>query len=344
MKAVLIGLGMVANTHLAAIHASTHVQLHGVMGRNPEKARGFASLAEDKLGAPVKLYSNIAEIAADPQVEFAIIATPPDARQNYVDALSRAKIPILMEKPIERTLDAAIEIVQICQSRNVPLAVVLQHRARAASAALKHAIESEQLGEIATVELRVPWWREQSYYDTEGRGTYTRDGGGVMITQAIHTLDLMTWLLGPARRIQALMRKTPLHDLEAEDWAGAVFELQSGAVGSLMATTAAFPGQSESLAIQGSKGAALLTEGSLKIEFLNGHSETHGGLAKTGSGADPMAFTHDWHTAIIENFAHTIGTGGTPLASGQSALMAQAIIDAMQQSNTEKRQVEVRAV
>ena len=204
---------------------------------------------------------------------------------------------------------------------------------RAASQALKSAIEQGELGAIATVEIRVPWWRDQSYYDEPGRGTYARDGGGVMISQAIHTLDLAMWLLGPISDIQAMMRKTPLHDLEAEDWAGAVFETDRGAVGTLMATTAEFPGAAESITIQGTRAKAHLESGVLTLTTFDGYKSTVGETSATGGGADPMAFTHAWHQAVIEDFAKAVADGTLPMATGRSALLTHAVIDAMQVAN-----------
>ncbi|WP_170366864.1 Gfo/Idh/MocA family protein [Ruegeria arenilitoris] len=328
MNIALIGLGMVSGTHVAAIRASDQgLSLAGVLGRNPDKAAEFARRNE------TRAFVSVEKIANDPKVDFAIIATPPDQRTELVRILSTASKPILMEKPIERTLGAAKAIVEQCEVSGVPLGIVFQHRARAASQALKSAIERGELGAIATVEIRVPWWRDQSYYDEPGRGTYARDGGGAMISQAIHTLDLAMWLLGPISNIQAVMRKTPLHDLEAEDWAGAVFEMDNGAVGTLMATTAEYPGSAESITIQGTLTKAHLESGVLTVTTFDGRESTVGETAATGGGADPMAFTHAWHQAVIEDFAKAVSSGTQPMATGRSALLTHAVIDAMQIAN-----------
>ncbi|WP_300011901.1 Gfo/Idh/MocA family oxidoreductase [uncultured Roseobacter sp.] len=342
MKTVLIGLGMVADTHLAAIqHSTKGIELAAVMGRDCARAYAFAGKATTALGYAVPVAETVRHIAQDDTIDFVIIATPPDARQDLVAELSAAGKPILMEKPIERTLAAATAIVAQCEAARVPLGIVFQHRARAASQQLKTLLTEGTLGDVATVDIRVPWWRDQAYYDAPGRGTYTRDGGGVMINQAIHTLDLALWLLGPIRSLQATMGKTPLHDLEAEDWASAVFEMESGALGNLTATTAAFPGEAESLTIQGTEAAAHLASGVLTLTHLDGRVEAFGADASTGGGADPMAFTHDWHQTILEDFATCITTGQAPLASGTSALEAHRVIDAMERANASGQRTEV---
>jgi predicted dehydrogenase len=336
MNIALIGLGMVAATHVHAVKNAPKLHLSGVLGRDSAKTADFAARHA------TRAFGSVHEIAQDPTIDFVILATPPNARRDIVQVLAAAGKPILMEKPIEREFQAASDLVRICAQAGVPLAIMLQHRAREASQALNTALKAGDLGEICTVDLRVPWWRAQSYYDAPGRGTYGRDGGGVMISQAIHTLDLAIWLLGPICSVQAMMRQTALHQLEAEDWAGALFEMQCGAFGTLLATTAAYPGGAETIALQGTKAAAHLGSGVLEISYLDGHITRVGAEADTGGGADPMAFTHEWHQTLIEDFAKSLSTGDQPLATGETALEAQAVIDAMQRSSEsgQKQQVQ----
>ncbi|THH35922.1 Gfo/Idh/MocA family oxidoreductase [Aliishimia ponticola] len=335
LTCALIGLGMVADTHVAALRDAAGVRLGGVMGRDPAKARAFA----DRHGVP-HVFDDIGQVAAS-DMDFVILATPPDARHDLVAALAQAGKPILMEKPIERDLPASRAIVDLCAAADVPLGMVFQHRTRRASRALKARIETGAMGDLVHAELRVPWWRPQSYYDAPGRGTYARDGGGVMLTQAIHTLDLALWLMGPVARLQAIMHRTPLHRLEAEDWAGALLRFESGAVGTLTATTAAYPGGSESVTIQGTKAAAHLAEGTLRLTHMDGCEETLGSAAQTGGGADPMAFTHAWHQRIIEDFAEALRDGRPPLATGQQALHAHAVIAAMEEASRSGAEVKL---
>jgi UDP-N-acetyl-2-amino-2-deoxyglucuronate dehydrogenase len=342
MQVALIGLGMVADTHLKALRDNrAGLHLKTVMGRDPDRTGGYAAKAAEMLGYPVAACTQVAEIAADPDIAFAILATPPDARDGIVAALASAGKPILMEKPVERDLAAATRLVETCEAAGVALGIVFQHRMRAASQALAERLGQGGLGRIASIDIRVPWWRDQSYYDAPGRGTYARDGGGVMISQAIHTLDLALMLMGPVRRLQALMVTTPLHRLEAEDWAGALLEFESGAVGTLHATTAAFPGGAESLTLHGTRASAHLQAGVLRIDRRDGTSETIGAEAGTGGGADPMAFTHDWHQAVLEDFALALRQGRPPLVPGREALRAHAVIHAMEAASRSGQRTEV---
>ncbi len=328
VRAVLIGLGMVARMHAAAIAASeTGLSLFGVMARDPARARTFA----DSAGNP-KVFSGIGEIAADPKVDFVILATPPDARKALLQTLVAAEIPVLAEKPLERTFRAAEELVEMCEAAKVPFGAVLQHRMRPAALSLARRLSEGVLGDIASVEIRVPWWRDQAYYDAPGRGTYARDGGGVLITQAIHTIDLALQLCGPVTAVQGLIANTPAHTLEAEDFAAATLQFRSGAVGSLTASTTHFPGGSEEIVLNGTRDSAVLSAASLTYHFRDGRIETEGSAGDSGGGADPMAFTHDWHQSVIEDFAEAVAKGRPPAITARSALPAQRLIDAIARS------------
>lgn len=329
MKAILIGTGMVAKTHVMALRDSAEgIRLCGILGRNPDRSAAFADTASAILGYTVPVLADL----QDSQPDMAIVLTPPDARIDIVSALVQRAIPILMEKPIERDLPRARQIVETCDRAGVPLGMVLQHRTRKAARALSQRIAAHALGQIASVEIRLPWWRDQAYYDEPGRGTYARDGGGVMLTQAIHILDLALSLLGPVRRVQAIMHRTPLHRLEAEDWAGALLHFASGAVGTLHATTAAFPGSAESITVHGTLGSAHLVSGRVSLAFHDGTNEEIGEPVASGGGADPMAFSHAPHTAILDDFARALRNGTQPIAPGRDVLHAHAVIDAMERA------------
>lgn len=340
MAVALIGLGMVSRTHVKAIsEAAQGITLKGVLSRSPSRAGEYARSLAAELGYAPKAYENLREVAEDRDIDFAIVCTPPNARSEIVSTLARAKKHILLEKPIERTLAAAEDIVENCAAQGVLLGVVFQHRMRASARRLSERLAEGSLGRIAAVEITVPWWRPQSYYDEPGRGSYARDGGGVLISQAIHTLDLALSLAGPVGKVQALASTTALHRMESEDFVSAGLVFESGAVGSLVASTASFPGRAESIVLHCEKASASLTSGKLELAWHDGRVETFGEEGGTGSGADPMAFTHAWHQAIIENFADAVAGKTTPACTGQQALLVHAVIDALVRSSAEGRAV-----
>ncbi len=285
----------------------------------------------------------VADVVADPEIDMIIVATPPDARVAVVDAAATAGLPILVEKPLERSLAAATEIVETCASASVPLGVMLQHRASRAATALRRWQAGDELGELLAVEIAVPWWRPQRYYDETGRGTYARDGGGVLITQAIHTIDLALSFAGPVRAVTAMTATSGFHTMEAEDLAVVGLEFASGAVGSLMATTAAYPGRPESIRLHHERASALLRSNELVIERHDGRTERVGEAGATGSGADPMAFGPDLHRAVILDFVDAVEQRRPPLVSGADALAVHRLIDAIETSGRQGRREELSA-
>ena len=338
----VVGVGMVAETHLRAIADLTQrVVLCGVFSRTSEHASQFAVQASEMLGYDIEAYETIDAITADARVDVVLVLTPPNARAEVVSKFAKAGKALLLEKPIERDTDAALRIVEVCESADVPLGVVFQHRTRAASVALADLIETGTLGDLALVEARVPWWRPQSYYDEPGRGTFARDGGGVLISQAIHTLDLMMSLAGPVSEVQAMSATTSFHQMEAEDFVSAGLRFTCGAVGSLVASTASFPGGGESLMFHFANGSAHLEAGVLRIDWRDGQTEVIGEEATTGGGADPMAFTHAWHRDVIEDFCDAIVEDRPPLVNGREGLRVHALIDALVASSSEKRAMAV---
>lgn len=333
MKCALIGLGMVARTYADAIRNSAGLDLALVHARSAESRRAFLKAHPD-LGA--RAAESVAEIAAS-EVDFIILTTPPNARAEIVAALAEAGKPILMEKPVERDLAAATALVALCEDRGLPLGIVLQHRARPVVADLRARLAA--LGPLRMAEVHIPWWRPQGYYDEPGRGSYARDGGGVMISQAIHTMDLMLSLTGPVAEVNALTATTALHQMEAEDFVTAGLRFESGAVGMLFATTASFPGRGETITLHCAQGSARLEAGQLEIHHHDGSSETIGQAAGSGAGADPMGFTSDWHRWVIEDFAESLRAGRPPMVPGRAALAVHRLIAALEKAGAEGRTV-----
>ena len=190
----VIGLGMASLPHGKSLAAlDRRVVVHGVFSPSAERRRRFS----ERFSMPD--VDHVEAIIDNPAIDAVILLTPPNARLELVEALAARGKHILMEKPVERTTDAATGIVERCEAAGVRLGIVFQHRFRDASLALKRSIEAGGLGDLQAVQLTVPWWRPQSYYDEPGRGSYARDGGGVLISQAIHSLDLMLSLTGPVQ-------------------------------------------------------------------------------------------------------------------------------------------------
>ena len=332
----VIGTGMAAAPHAKALNdLRDHIDLRGVFSRNAEKCKTFASRFE------LPFIKNIEDLINDPKLDIIIILTPPNQRLKLVQQFSDAGKHILMEKPVERSSAKAKKIVNLCKEKNVKLGIVFQHRFRESSQKLKKLILSHSLGSIFTVQVQVPWWRDQSYYDEPGRGSYERDGGGVLISQAIHTLDLMLSLTGPVSEVQALSSTSQFHKMESEDFVAGGLKFKSGASGSIFASTSSFPGNAESITLNCEKASAHLQSGVLTIKWLDGRTEKFGETSGTGGGADPMAFPHDWHRDLIDNFVKSVQNNYNSLISGEEALNVHELIDALIESSNKGKLITI---
>jgi predicted dehydrogenase len=331
----LVGTGMVARTHARALRGlADTLEVRGVYSRDPGRRAAFAA----EFGFPAA--PSLDGLLADPAVAIVIVITPPNARLDIVAAAAKAKKHLLLEKPLERTAAAAHRIVSLCAEAGVTLGVMFQERLRPPAIALQDLVAGGTLGAVVAGQCLVPWWRPQAYYDEPGRGTYARDGGGVLVTQAIHSLDLMRVLMGPVAEVRALAGTTRLHRMEAEDSVTAGLRFASGALGTVWATTAAYPGAAESLALDFERGAARLSGGTLTISRHDGSTETIGsGDGETGGGADPMAFTHRRHQAVIADFVDAVRHRRAPRIPGSDALAVQILIDAMLAASRDGRAV-----
>ncbi|WP_421853346.1 Gfo/Idh/MocA family protein [Oricola sp.] len=332
----IVGTGMAAKPHALALgDLADRVEVRGAYARSAERRNAFAAT----YGFPVA--ESAEELAADPNVDALLLITPPNARRELVSLFANAGKHVLCEKPLERTTESAQAIVRTCGDAGVKLGVVFQHRFRAASQKLAAMLSSGDLGAIRVVRADVPWWRDQTYYDESGRGTYARDGGGVLISQAIHTLDLMLSLTGPVASVQALCATTPFHRMEAEDFAAGAMMFENGAVGVLHASTASFPGDAESLTFECDHASVLVKSGVLTLRWRDGRTESHGEEAGTGGGADPMAFPYEWHKSLIADFADAIADDRPPRVTGADALHVHRLITALETSSREGRRVDL---
>ena len=332
----VIGTGMAAKPHALALNDLRDlIEVKAVFSRNKEKCNIFA---ENYNFVPA---NSMQDILQNNEIDMAIIITPPNQRLELIKELSKAGKHILMEKPIERSTEKAKEIVNVCQNNKVQLGIVLQHRFRESSIKLKKLIEENSLGLIYSVQVSVPWWRDQSYYGEPGRGTYERDGGGVLISQAIHTLDLLISLVGQVEEVQAVAKTTSFHNMESEDFVAGGLKFKNGAVGSLMASTSSYPGFPESIILNCEKGSVKLESGTLKIHWQNKKAEEFGESSGTGGSADPMAFPYDWHKSLIKNFALSLRDKQSTIVTGEEALKVHGLIDALIASSKNGKRVKI---
>lgn len=335
IKVGIVGAGMVAGTHVRALQDLQDIAtVVGVHARNTERLTRFCEA--HRLQAAVTL-----DDLFDRGADALIVLTPPNARREIVARAAEASKHVLLEKPIERNTENATELVELCERAGVTLGVVFQNRFRESSQKLLSFLAEKRFGELASAQALVPWWRPQSYYDEPGRGTYARDGGGVLISQAIHTLDLLQVFTGPVASVQAMAGTTKLHRMEAEDFVAGGVMFASGAIGAVVATTASYPGQAETIVLDYETASVRLQSGVLEINHHDGRTERFGEPSGTGGGADPMAFPHHWHAAALRDFLEAIRDGGQPVVTGREGLKVHRLIDALVTSARLGKRVEI---
>jgi predicted dehydrogenase len=324
----IIGLGMAAAPHARSLQdLKERVAVKAVFSPSVERRTAFAA----SYGFPP--VDSAEAIFDDSAVDAVLLLTPPNTHRELVGRAAAAGKHVLLEKPLEISLDRAEQLVAAAERAGIKLGVVLQHRFRPISVALARLIGEGRLGDIVSASARLYNWRPQSYYDQPGRGTKARDGGGVLLTQAIHTLDLMISLTGLPVEVTGYAATSRVHRMETEDLAFAATRFGNGAIGAISATTAAYPGIPDAVDIVGTRGMARIEGPRMIAHFHDGTEETaDDGALAGGAGADPMAFPHQHHRAVIEDFLDAIGTGRDPAVTGREALKVHRLIAAILRS------------
>ncbi|RZJ03995.1 MAG: Gfo/Idh/MocA family oxidoreductase, partial [Haliea sp.] len=267
LRIAVIGAGLGSSPHFKSLDdLSDEVEVAWVY------ARDAARLATTPVPGQAQRTSRLEDILEDAGVRAVMVLTPPHTHLELTRALALAGKHVLVEKPLEIDLGRATELVEVCEAAGVTLAIMLQHRMREAARSLAALVQSGELGPLVSARASVRWWRPQSYYDEPGRGTLARDGGGVLMTQAIHTLDLLLSLTGLPERITAHASTSAVHRMECEDTAAALLHYAGGAIGMVEATTAAYPGFPECIELNAANGTATLQGGELRVAFADGRT------------------------------------------------------------------------
>ena len=336
-RLAIVGLGMAVTPHARGLmDLADKIEVVHAFARSETRRRAFG----EKF--PFPLCDDLETILADDSVEAVAVFSPANTHRDIAIRCAHAGKHVLMEKPLDITTARAEELVAACRKAGVKLGVVLQHRFRPAGMKLAEMLRNGDLGAIVGCSTIIRLWRPQSYYDEPGRGSFARDGGGVLISQGIHTLDLMMSLAGPIDEVTGYAATTPVHRMETEDMVCAGARFANGAIGTIDATTAAFPGFHEEIILACEKGTALLRGTELLVQLQDGRKvEIEPDRSAGGTGADPMAFPHDYHRAVMEDFVDAIRDDREPKVTGEEALKVHRLIDALIETGRQGRPVKV---
>lgn len=325
LRVGVIGLGMAVTPHATGLlDLRDEVEVRHAFSPSAARRKAFAARF------PFPMADDIGTILRDREVDAVLVLTPANTHLEIVRQAAAAGKHVLLEKPVEITTERAERLVAVCRDAGVTLGIVLQHRFRAAGMALARHLSAGELGAIFGCSTVIRLWRPQTYYDEPGRGSFARDGGGVLLSQGIHTLDLMLDLAGPIVEVAGYAQTSPLHRMETEDLVAAAVRFANGAIGTINATTAAYPGFPERIEMICGKGTASLAGDALELAWQDGRRVSLASDASAGgTGADPMAFPHHCHRAVMADFAAAVRDGRPPKVTGEEALKVHRLIDAL---------------
>lgn len=339
----VVGTGNIAQAHVEAIGQLAGAYVAGVTGRTPEGTGRFA----ERYG--VHAYASLEEALADPAVGAVSVCTPSGAHLQPAVAAAEAGRHVVVEKPLEITTERARAIVDAAERSGVRLATIFMSRFSDAHRQVAEAVSSGRLGRPVLGDATVKWYRSQEYYDSAAwRGTWALDGGGALMNQAIHQLDLLLWLMGPVAEVFAYAGTLAHERLEVEDTLVATLRYASGALGSITATTSLAPGQPKRLEIHGDRGTVSVRDDEIVAWDLADADDAEreavmrgSAGAASGTFADPMAMSFENHRRQLEDFVRAVAEGRPPLVDGHEGLRSVEVVEAIYRSVREGRPVPV---
>jgi len=322
----LIGGGNISETHARAARAISRVEIAAVYGTNFEKVR---RLCRDHGGTP---FEDFSAFLTHRPMDLVIIGSPSGLHARQGIAAAEQGLHVLTEKPIDISTRRADELIEVADRARVKLGVIFQDRMKPHIRQWKDWIDHGALGKPLLVDARVKWYRPPEYYrNSRWRGTLELDGGGALINQGIHTIDLLLWLLGEVSRVQA-QTATELHSIEAEDTATAILEFSSGTLGLFHATTAAYPGYPRRVEISGTEGTVILEHDQIIAADLRKAPDEGARMAprdENQSASSATVSDFRGHQAVIEDFLSAIQKNTLPACDGREGRRSLALVEAI---------------
>ncbi len=332
----IIGAGLIADFHAKAIQSISNARLAGICGTNREKVQRLA----EKYNC--RAFGNYHEMLLSDETDIVTIATPSGAHMEPAIEAARFGKHVLCEKPLEISLDRVDRMIEAHAAAGTKLGGIFNYRYNDTLKYLKSAVDNGRFGILTFAAIYVPWWRNDDYYKDSWHGTLKLDGGGALMNQSIHMIDILQYLMGPVDSLQAYIA-TLGHKIEAEDTGAAVMRFKNNALGVIYGSTASYPGQYRRIEITGTKGTVIQVENSFKVwqfddqnktdkEIFDKFTRIEGG----GGVSDPGAIPFEPHAKNIAAFIESIEAGKTFEINGQEARKAVEIVLAVYKSAREK--------
>ena len=325
----LLGCGNISDTHARAAALVPDVEVVAYWGRDPAKVSALAQ----RYGG--NGYRTLDEFLEHRPMELVVVGTPSGVHAEHAQAAARQGLHVLVEKPLDVTTARIDGLTAECDRAGVKLGVIYQDRAAPDLNWLKRLIARGGLGRPIVASARVRWYRPPEYYaGSRWRGTWGLDGGGALMNQGIHTIDLLLWLLGDVDRVYATTR-TASHAIAVEDTAAACLEFAGGAVATLEATTAAYPGLPRRVELTGSEGTIVVERDRVVSVELRTPLEApahDGEPSGNASASSPVVADARGHARVLQDFVAAITSGAAPLCDGREGRRSVALVEAMYRS------------
>jgi UDP-N-acetyl-2-amino-2-deoxyglucuronate dehydrogenase len=339
MHVGLIGGGSISETHARAAREIPGLEISAVFGTNRERA---ARLAAEFGAVP---FDDFANFLAHRPMDFVAIGSPSGLHAEQGIAAAERGLHVLTEKPLDINTVQSDALIAVTGDAGVKLGVFFQDRFKTDLVQVKKWMEAGSLGKLILADARVKWFRPEGYYgDSRWRGTLRLDGGGALINQAIHTVDLLLWMCGEVSAVEAV-RRTSLHKIEAEDTLAAILEFQNGAIGTLQATTSVYPGYPRRVELTGTEGTVIIEHDRLLAADLR---HPPGDFRSTGNDQNASASSASvsdvrGHRAVLEDFVRAIETNTSPRCSGVEGRRSVALVEAIYEACAARKRVELNS-
>jgi predicted dehydrogenase len=336
MNVGIIGTGAIAWKHAQA-YKNIGYRVAACTNTTPERGHKFA----EATGAA--FVPSVEELCVRADVDFVDVCTLPGYRLRAVELAAESRKHVLVQKPMAVDLETAARMIAIAHHAGIQLGVISQHRFDDSVLFLKRAIAAGKLGRILQADAYVKWHRTAEYYARPVKGSWAEEGGGALITQAIHQVDLLLHLVGPAEEVFGYWQLGGTHAIESEDTVCAVLRYASGATGVIQASTSMWPGYPERVEIHGTRGTAIITGDQLTAWHVQGDAGDDAPVARTAaSGAsDPMAISLVPFERQLADFGEACKTGRPPACSGVDGYHALELVRSIYDSCAEGRKIEL---
>ncbi len=328
----IVSGGMIGKVHAEAISAIPGAKLVAVWSRDETRGQELAAKYQ------ATSYTDYAQFLAHPGLDIVNICSPSGLHLDHGRAAAEAGKHVLVEKPIEINLERADALIAACDNAGVKLGVIFQSRFLPMVRQMKAAIDAGKLGRLILGDAYVKWYRAPEYYADSWHGTMALDGGGALINQAIHTVDLLRWMMGPVESALAMKKALRYPNIEAEDTLVGNLEFANGALGAVVATTSIKPGFKRRLEISGERGTIILDGDAISVWDIEGEASAPGAAEQiTDGSSNPAAISTEGHRRQIEDMLHAVIENREPIINGHEGRKSLEVVAALYEAATERR-------